>query len=56
MKVRMDRASKSTGKSIDANGSGKQGRTSSTAGGGHGSVISCNDYGSVNVPQTKKMG
>lgn len=43
-------------KAINTDGSGKQGRTCSTAGGGYKGVVSTNGYGMVNVPQSRKMG
>lgn len=52
----MDRPSNSNGKSINTDGSAKQGRMCSSAGGGYKDSVSTNSYGNVSVPQTKKLG
>lgn len=52
--MRMDRPMNAKSKSIDTNGSGKQGRTCSSACGGYGKTISVNGYGNVSVPQSQK--
>jgi hypothetical protein len=57
--MKMDRegvAPSSNGKRIGTDGSGKQGRMCSSAGGGYKDTVSTNGYGNVKVPQSRKMG
>lgn len=54
--MKMDRPKSAPTKAINTDGSNKQGRTCSSAGGGYMGTVSTRSYGNVKVPQSRKMG